>query len=139
MAISFSPQSSAPPTRDAVEAEELAYMLLEEARLRIESLADRYRGSVRFRRAHQYLGLAGYHCSAELTPAQRLWQLALAHERATAAADDSLDTAVNVAVRAIAAVEDALVATGLAGHMQQTLVDAITACECFDALYQATA
>lgn len=106
------------------DAEALAYTSLEEARLRVQRLESCLpRGSDVQAESdldccHRHLGLAGYHCGAELGSGTRLTWLALAHDRLRADERDPVRGSLDAIVRAAVAVEHALSATDRADHVQ---------------------
>jgi hypothetical protein len=113
-------------------AEEVAYTLLEEARLRVEQMIGSQRARSRLSEAHRHLGLAGYHCSTRIDSARRLRRLALGQHHARRDAPDSLQATIETIVCATDAVEHALVTTELAEHILQAHGHTVAACQAFD-------
>jgi hypothetical protein len=125
-------------------SEELAYMLLEEARLRCRSLVDESDDGyvdpdgLSLNGLYRDLGIAGYYASARLEPARRYQLLAQAHARADrggSAADGSVRALVDVTAAAMRTVERALTVTGLLDHMHLAHIHAMSACEALDAMF----
>lgn len=124
-------------------SEELAYMLLEEARLRCRSMlddgqeADADPDGLSLSGLYADLGIAGYYASARLEPARRKQLLAQAHARC----DRSICTAssvralADVTAAATRTVERALTVTGLLDHMHLAHIHVMSACETVDAMF----
>jgi len=132
---------------EATSSEELAYMLLEEARLRCKSLLEDERGSsddmgrLTGDRLYGELGIAGYYVSARLEPDRRRELLAKARARSPGSPghDDtdrgSVRELVDVTAAATRSVERALALTGLLDHVHLAHVHVMSACETLDALF----
>jgi hypothetical protein len=128
---------------EGTSSEELAYILLEEARLRCKSLLEEEQatsddtGTLTVDRLYGQLGIAGYYASARLEPDRRRELLALAHTRSRR--DDADSGAVRQLTRVTAAatrsVESALALTGLLDHIHLAHVHVMSACETLDALF----
>jgi hypothetical protein len=91
------------------EAEEHAYVLLEECRIRVEHISPPGPGSADLRELHRRLGLAGYHTSTAMFSEVR--EQCLARARALAAdpdGDDSRDALEARIRRALEAIGDGL-------------------------------
>lgn len=130
-------------------SEELAYMLLEEARLRCHALlaesAEGYSDPAEglyldpdgFSLNGLYcdLGVAGYHASARLDPARRRQLLAQAHSRAERGDAGSVRALADVTAAATRTVERALTITGLLDHMHLAHIHVMSACEALDAMF----
>jgi hypothetical protein len=125
-------------------SEELAYMLLEEARLRCKALLDEERDSgveldgLSLSGLYGDLGIAGYHASARLEPARRKQLLAQAHARCnrcggTSAA--SIRALSDVTAAATRTVERALALSGPLDHMHLAHIHVMSAGEALDALF----
>jgi hypothetical protein len=126
----------------STSCEELAYMLLEEARLRCKALIDEdYDASddhVRLGELYGDLGVAGYHASARLEPSRRRQLLSHAHARCTRGVDGTEASArqlADVTAAATRSVERALTITGLLEHMHVAHIHAMSACEALDAMF----
>lgn len=137
-------------TQIAVEkvtgAEELAYMLLEEARLRCKSLlddGDEYDSDVDLDGIslvglYGDLGIAGYYASARLEPARRRQLLSQARARSArggCSGEGSIRALADVTAAATRTVERALTVTGLLNHMHLAHLHVMSACEALDAIY----
>jgi len=129
---------------EGTNSEELAYMLLEEARLRCKSLLEEARpssddaGSLTVDRLYGELGIAGYHASARLEPDRRRELLAYAHARSRRHDDPdggSVRQLTDVTAAATRSVERALALTGLRDHIHLAHVYVMSACETLDALF----
>lgn len=125
-------------------AEELAYLLLEEARLRCEALiheADEGWEEVpgiNLTAIYGDLGMAGYHASARLDPTRRQQLLVQAHlrcERGVGSATGSVHALADVTSAATRSVERALAITGLLDHMHLAHVHVMTASEALEAAF----
>lgn len=125
-------------------SEELAYMLLEEARLRCKSLLGDSHGtewdpdSVSLSGLYGDLGIAGYYASARLEPARRKQLLAQAHARCrhgTPGTTSSARELADVTAAATRTVERALTVTGLLDHMHLAHIHVMSACEALDAMF----
>ena len=125
-------------------AEELAYMLLEEARLRCKSLlAESHEthadpDSLSLNGLYGDLGIAGYYASARLEPARRKELLAQAHARCDRGAGGMTGPAqalADVTAAATRTVERALTVTGLLDHMHLAHIHVMSACEVLDAMF----
>jgi hypothetical protein len=129
---------------EGTSSEELAYMLLEEARLRCKSLLEEERatsddvGTLTVDRLYADLGIAGYFASARLEPGRR--RELLAHAYARSRRHDGLDGGsvrqlTDVTAAATRSVERALTLTGLLDHIHLAHVHVMSACETLDALF----
>lgn len=133
----------------STSSEELAYMLLEEARLRCHALladsADGFSGStagfyvdpdgLSLNGLYGDLGIAGYYASARLDPARRRQLLAQAHNRAERGDPASVRALADVTAAATRTVERALTITGLLDHMHIAHIHVMSACEALDAMF----
>lgn len=125
----------------STSSEELAYILLEEARLRCRSLlGDRDdccfdRDGVSLHGLYSNLGIAGYYASARLEPARRRQLLAQAHARSDRGDPTSVRTLADVTAAATRTVERALTVTGLLDHMHLAHIHVMSACDALDALF----
>jgi hypothetical protein len=128
----------------STSSEELAYMLLEEARLRCKSLLDDSDESyvdpdgLSLNGLYGDLGIAGYYASARLEPARR--RQLLAQARARSDRGESLGSAgaralTDVTASATRTVERALTVTGLLDHMHLAHIHVMSACEALDAMF----
>lgn len=133
------------PADADTRAEPVAYTCLEEARLRVEWLGsclphepDR-QADADLRACHRHLGLAGFHCCAALGSGVRLQWLALAYDRLRVDQRDPVKGSLDALVRATDAVEEALIATDLAEHIQSAHCHILAACESFSAYLQISA
>lgn len=124
-------------------SEELAYMLLEEARLRCQALLDdsaqdefspRVDG-IALDGLYGDLGIAGYYASARLESARRRQLLAQAHARAERGEPGSVRALADVTAAATRTVERALTITGLLDHMHLAHIHVMSACEALDAMF----
>lgn len=143
-AIMIETQTQADPS---TSSEELAYLLLEEARLRCKSLLaaehghHEYPDSLTLTGLYGDLGIAGYYASARLEPRRRRQLLAQARARSgmlSAASDDSEDAVralAEVTAAATRTVERALTITGLLDHVHLAHLHVMAACETLDAMY----
>lgn len=124
------------------DAEALAYASLEEARLRIEALhscmphGSDAQAESDLDSCHRHLGLAGFHCCADLRSGPRLRWLALAHDRLRVDERDTVRGSLDSIVRATDAVELALIATGLGDHVRAAHGHVLAACDSFAAYLQ---
>jgi len=128
----------------STSSEELAYMLLEEARLRCKALLDDSGefyvdpDGLSLNGLYGDLGIAGYYASARLAPTRRRQLLAQAHTR-SARADSVGSSAVRALIDVTAAatrtVERALGVTGLLDHMHLAHIHVMSACEALDAMF----
>ena len=122
-------------------SEELAYMLLEEARLRCRALLDGHDDSyldpdgLSLNGLYGDLGIAGYYASARLEPARRRQLLAQAHARADRGDVTSVRSLAEVTAAATRTVERALTITGLLDHMHLAHIHVMSACESLDAMF----
>lgn len=125
-------------------AEELAYMLLEEARLRCQSLLDERQPAgvnpdgVSLSGLYGDLGIAGYYASARLEPGRRKQLLAQAHARSERGPSEmacSAQALTDVAVAASRTVERALTVNGLLDHMHLAHIHVMSACDALDAMF----
>jgi hypothetical protein len=135
------------PLEEAVEGtsfEELAYVLLEEARLRCKLLLEEDRvtsdHAVRATLSALYgdLGVAGYYACARLEPERRRELLALARARSVRHDDahgGSVHQLTDVTAAATRSVERALTITGLLDDIHLAHVHVMLACETLDALF----
>jgi hypothetical protein len=121
-------------------SEELAYMLLEEARLRCRALLEESHDSyidpdgLSMNGLYGDLGIAGYYASARLDPARRRQLLAQAHARSDHDAA-SVRALADVTAAATRTVERALTITGLLDHMHLAHIHVMSACEALDAMF----
>jgi hypothetical protein len=131
---------------EGTSSEELAYMLLEEARLRCKSLLEEERassddaGALTVDRLYGELGIAGYYASARLEPDRRRELLALAHTRSRRQEDPdsgSVRQLTDVTAAATRSVERALALTGLLVHIHLAYVHVMSACETLDCAVRA--
>lgn len=122
-------------------SEELAYMLLEEARLRCRSLLEESPeshsdpDSLSLTGLYGDLGIAGYYASARLEPARRRQLLAQARARSGRGDATSVRTLADVTAAATRTVERALTVTGLLDHMHLAHIHVMSACESLDAMF----
>lgn len=123
-------------------SEELAYMLLEEARLRCRALLDDGHDDsyldpdgLSLSGLYSDLGIAGYYASARLEPARRRQLLAQAHARADRGDATSVRSLADVTAAATRTVERALTITGLLDHMHLAHIHVMSACESLDAMF----
>lgn len=125
-------------------SEELAYMLLEEARLRCKLLLDDNhevevdRDSVSLNGLYGDLGIAGYYASARLEPGRRKQLLAQAHQRCERGVGGTASSAralADVTAAATRTVERALTVTGLLDHMHLAHIHVMSACEALEAMF----
>ena len=127
-------------------SEELAYMLLEEARLRCRFLLENsYEAETEpdpdglsLHGLYGDLGIAGYYASARLEPARRKQLLAQAHARCERGANGttgSVRALAEVTAAATRTVERALTVTGLLDHMHLAHIHVMSACEALDAMF----
>jgi hypothetical protein len=133
------------PFEEATSSEELAYILLEEARLRCKALLEEEErassddsGTLTIDRLYRELGIAGYYASARLEPNRRRELLAQAH--ASSRRHDDIDGGsvrqlTDVTAAATRSVERALALTGLLDHIHLAHVHVMSACETLDALF----
>jgi len=140
----------------STSSEELAYMLLEEARLRCHALlagsaegcsdstegcSDSTEGlyldpdGLSLNALYGDLGIAGYYASARLDPARRRQLLAQAHTRADRGDACSVRALADVTAAATRTVERALTITGLLDHMHLAHIHVMSACEALDATF----
>ena len=131
----------------STSSEELAYLLLEEARLRCKSMIDDERDqlddsdSLTLSGLYGDLGIAGYYASARVEPRRRRELLAQARARScTQSAEygepvDSVRALAEVTAAATRTVERALTITGLLDHMHLAHIHVMSACETLDAMY----
>jgi hypothetical protein len=131
------------PGQTSTSSEELAYMLLEEARLRCGSLLDDSGESyadpdgLSLHGLYGDLGTAGYHASARLEPARRRQLLSQAYARSERYGVDggSARALVDVTAAATRAVERALTVTGLLDHMHVAHIHVMSACDALDSMF----
>ncbi len=135
-------------------SEELAYMLLEEARLRCKLLLDECPeaeaydvdadalgpepGGLSLGGLYGDLGIAGYYASARLEPSRRKRLLAQAHarsDRGAAGTASSIRALTDVTAAATRTVERALTVTGLLDHLHLAHIHVMSACEALDTMY----
>jgi len=130
--------------QQGTSAEELAYMLLEEARLRCKSLlADSHQtesdpDGLSMSGLYGDLGIAGYYASARLAPDRRKQLLAQAHtrcDRGTGGLTGSAQALADVTAAATRTVERALTVTGLLDHMHLAHIHVMSACEVLDSMF----
>jgi hypothetical protein len=113
----------------------MAYLLLEEARLRLERILTRSDATaVRQRRLklHRELGLAGFVASASIPRGRRLAAAARAHEwcfRDTAVEQNGEPMLLTLVGQALRAVEDGLAVPTLSDQMHLTHVHLLNAQE----------
>jgi hypothetical protein len=125
----------------STSTEELAYMLLEEARLRCRSLLEESHDSyidpdgLSINGLYGDLGIAGYYASARLEPARRRQLLAQAHARSDRGDASSVRALAEVTAAATRTVERALTITGLLDHMHLAHIHVMSACEALDAMF----
>jgi hypothetical protein len=125
----------------STSSEELAYMLLEEARLRCRSLHEDSQDSyidadgLTINGLYSDLGIAGYYASARLEPARRRQLLAQAHARSDRGDASSVRALADVTAAATRTVERALTITGLLDHMHLAHIHVMSACEALDAMF----
>lgn len=127
----------------STSSEELAYMLLEEARLRCQALLDD--GDEDLARVdpdglslnglYGDLGIAGYYASARLEPDRRRELLAQAHVRSQRGGATSVRALADVTAAGTRTVERALTVTGLLDHMHLAHIHVMSACEALDAMF----
>jgi hypothetical protein len=131
------------PLETSTSSEELAYMLLEEARLRCGLLLDDSGESgvdpdgLSLNGLYGDLGTAGYYASARLAPARRRQLLSQAHARSERYGVDesSVRALVDVTAAATRAVERALTVTGLLDHMHVAHIHVLSACDALDSMF----
>jgi len=125
-------------------SEELAYMLLEEARLRCELLldgsdvADMDPDCLSLTGLYGDIGLAGYYASARLEPARRralLEQARARCERRIGGTSSSVRALIEVTAAATRTVERALTVTDLLDHMHLAHIHVMSACEALDTMF----
>ena len=123
-------------------SEELAYMLLEEARLRCHALLQDGRedgcldpDGLSLNGLYGDLGIAGYYSSARLEPARRRQLLAQARARSDRGDATSVRALADVTAAATRTVERALTITGLLDHMHLAHIHVMSACESLDAMF----
>jgi hypothetical protein len=125
----------------STSSEELAYMLLEEARLRCRLLLEESHDSyidpdgLSMNGLYGDLGIAGYYASARLEPARRRQLLAQAHARSDRCDTSSVRALADVTAAATRTVERALTITGLLDHMHLAHIHVMSACEALDAMF----
>jgi hypothetical protein len=125
----------------STSSEELAYMLLEEARLRCQALLDDSHDSyidpdgLSMNGLYGDLGIAGYYASARLDPARRRQLLAQARARSDRGDATSVRALADVTAAATRTVERALTITGLLDHMHLAHIHVMSACEALDAMF----
>lgn len=131
------------PPDPAGDGDELAYTLLEEARLRCEQLVAE--AGTRSERMvlgwiHRELGMAGWLVSSQLVPDRRLARLADAHHRSDRAisAVDRPGTLAEVVICGEDAVAEQLVHGDLSDDLQRTHRHLLRAIDMLDAHLQAT-
>lgn len=131
------------PVDKSTSSEELAYMLLEEARLRCRSLlSDGERACadpdvLSLSGLYGDLGIAGYYASARLEPNRRKQLLRQAHARSGRGGNDagSVRALADVTAAATRTVERALTITGLLDHMHLAHIHVMSASEALDAMF----
>ena len=125
-------------------SEELAYLLIEEARLRCKFLLDRIYETdadpdgLSLTGLYGDLGIAGYYASARLEPGRREELLAQAHARCDRQADGaegSVRVLADVTAAATRTVERSLSVTGPLDHMHLAHIHVMSACEALDAVF----
>ncbi len=125
-------------------SDELAYMLLEEARLRCQLLLDDIEeacvepGGLSLSGLYGDIGIAGYYASARFDPARRKELLAQAYarcERGVGGTASSVAALAEVTAAATRTVEHALTVTGLHDHMHLAHIHVMSACEALDAMF----
>jgi hypothetical protein len=125
-------------------SEELAYMLLEEARLRCELLVDDSNEAdldpdcLSLTGLYGDIGLAGYYASARLEPARRKVLSAQAHarcQRGIGGTASSVRAFAEVTAAATRTVERALTVTDLLDHMHLAHMHVMSACEALDTIF----
>lgn len=126
----------------STSSEELAYMLLEEARLRCGALLDEEQDADSdpdgLNGLYGDLGIAGYYASARLEPGRRNQLLAQAHARSDRnhiSAGGPVRALADVTAAATRTVERALTITGLLDHMHLAHIHVISACEALDSMF----
>jgi hypothetical protein len=128
----------------STSAEELAYMLLEEARLQCRLLlgdehdVDGDAEALTLNGLYGDLGIAGYYASARLEPDRRRQLLEHARARCARAVDASelsVRGLTDVTAAATRSVERALTITGLLDHMHVAHIHVMSACETLDAMF----
>ena len=125
----------------STSSEELAYMLLEEARLRCHSMLDEADDCVLDAEGlgldglYGDLGIAGYYASTRLEPARRRQLLAQAHARSDRGDTGSVRVLADVTAAASRTVERALTVTGLLDHMHLAHIHVMSACEALDSMF----
>ncbi|MGH2871919.1 MAG: hypothetical protein ACRDL5_05605 [Solirubrobacteraceae bacterium] len=130
------------PVQKSTSSEELAYMLLEEARLRCPPLLDDGDEShldldgLSLHGLYSDLGTAGYYASARLDPARRRQLLAQAHARSErhGVGERSLHALADVTAAATRMVERALTVTRPLDHMHLAHIYVMSASEALDAM-----
>ncbi len=124
--------------------EELAYLLLEEARLRCGALlardagteeGSRIRDELSLHGLYGDLGIAGYHASARLEAGRRRQLLDQARARSRRGGVFSLRVLAEVTAAATRTVERALTVAGLLDHMHLAHIHVLSACETLEAMY----
>jgi len=126
----------------STSSEELAYMLLEEARLRCRALLeDSSEGlyldpdGLSLNGLYGDLGIAGYYASTRLEPDRRRQLLARAHARSDRDDATSARALADITGAATRTVERALTITGLLDHMHLAHIHVMSACEALDAMF----
>lgn len=129
------------PAEKSTSSEELAYMLLEEARIRCQAFIDDSHYSyidpdgLSMNGLYGDLGIAGYYVSARLEPGRR--RQLLAQARARAERDDAISVRAlaDVTAAATRTVERGLAITGLLDHMHLAHIHVLSACDAIDAMF----
>ena len=125
-------------------SEELAYMLLEEARLRCKGLLDEEDDScvdldgLSLTGLYRDLGIAGYYASTRLEPVRRKQLLAQAHarcNRCSGSSAASVRALSDVTAAATRTVERSLTLSGLLDHMHLAHIHVVSASEALDAMF----
>jgi hypothetical protein len=125
----------------STSSEELAYMLLEEARLRCQAFIDDSHDAyidpdgLSMSGLYGDLGIAGYYASARLDPARRRQLHAQARARSDRDDSTSVRALADVTAAATRSVERALTITGLLDHMHLAQIHVMSACDALDAMF----
>ncbi len=126
----------------STSSEELAYLLLEEARLRCQLLLEDSSDDscldpdgLSLDGLYGDLGIAGYYASARLEPRRRRQLLAQARVRSDRGDVASVRALADVTAAATRTVERALTLTGLLDHMHLAHIHVMSACEALDFMF----
>jgi hypothetical protein len=129
------------PIDPGTSSEELAYMLLEKARLSCGGLMTHAAeeghdlSTDAFREIYANLGMAGYYASARLEPDHRSRLLERARSRAARDEPISAGALADATASATRGVERALTVTGLLDHLHLAHVHVMAACEALETTF----